>query len=70
MAQRQHPKPCDFIGYDGDARWRALDWRWSVFAICPAIPGITTGYEHDPKEARRKVKTAWRLAKEKGWRDP
>ena len=46
------------------------DWRWSVLAICPAIPGLTNGVEADPKEARRKVETAWQMAKEKGWRDP
>jgi hypothetical protein len=42
------------------------DWRWSVLAICPAIRGLTNGDEADPKEARRKVETAWQLAKEKG----
>jgi len=41
-----------------------------VFAICPAIPGLTNGVDADPKEARRKVETAWQMAKEKGWRDP
>ena len=46
------------------------DWRWGVFAIFPAIPGLTNGVEADPKEARRKVETAWQMAKEKGWRDP
>jgi hypothetical protein len=44
--------------------------RWSVFAICPAIPGVTNGVKANPKEARRKVKTAWQMAKEKGWSDP
>jgi hypothetical protein len=41
-----------------------------VYAICPVIPGVTSGDDADPKEARRKVETAWQMAKEKGWRDP
>ena len=68
----------DFEGYDGERLVARIlqepngnhDWRWSVFAICPAIPGLTNGVEADPKEARRKVETAWQMAKEKGWRDP
>ena len=28
------------------------DWRWSVFAVCPAILGLTNGVDADPKEAR------------------
>jgi hypothetical protein len=31
---------------------------------------LTNGVEADPKEARRKVETAWQMAKENGWRDP
>jgi hypothetical protein len=34
-----------------------------------ALPGVTNGDDADPKEARRKVETAWQMAKEKGWRD-
>jgi hypothetical protein len=44
--------------------------RWSVFAICPAITGLTNGVEVDSKEARRKVETAWQVTKENRWRDP
>ena len=32
-----------------------------------SILGLTNGIEVDPKEARRKVETAWQMAKEKGW---
>ena len=68
----------DFEGYDGERLVARIlqepnghgDWRWSVFAICPAIPGLTSGVEADPKETRRKVEKAWQMAKEKGWRDP
>jgi hypothetical protein len=69
----------DFIGYDGGERKVARifqrpqgkrEWCWSVFAICPAIPGVTNGNEDDPKEAWRKVETAWQMANEQGWRDP
>jgi hypothetical protein len=68
----------DFEGYDGERLVARIlqkpngnhDWRRSVFAICPAIPGLTNGVEADPKEARRKVETAWQMAKQKGWRDP
>lgn len=63
----------DFIGADnGRDVARILksqhqqDWRWSVFAIVPARSGITNGHELDPKEARRKVETAWVYAKEHG----
>jgi hypothetical protein len=48
---------------------RPEEWRWSVYAICPAVPGVTGGYETDPKEARRKV-AAWQMAKENRLRDP
>jgi hypothetical protein len=68
----------DFEGYDeGRCVARIIqepygnrDWLWSVFAICPAIPGLTNGHETDPKEARRKVEAAWHMAKRKGLRDP
>ena len=47
----------DFEGYDGERLVARIlqepngnhDWRWSVFAICPAIPGLTNGIEADPK---------------------
>jgi hypothetical protein len=72
------PNLRDFIGYDGERQVARIyqvphgkrEWRWSVFAICPAIPGVTNGHDTDPKEARRKVETAWQMAREKGWRDP
>jgi hypothetical protein len=67
----------DFIGYEGERGVARIykaeqqkDWRWSVYGICPAVPGVTNGHEGDPKEARRKVETAWQMAKERGWRDP
>jgi hypothetical protein len=51
----------DFEGYDGERLVARIlqepngnhDRRWGVFAICPAIPGITNGVEADPKEARQ-----------------
>jgi hypothetical protein len=72
------PNLRDFIGSDEgrevariyqDAYGDRL-WRWTAFVICPAIPGLTTGYEREPKEARRKVEAAWHMAKRKGLRDP
>ncbi len=72
------PNLRDFIGSDRgrdvariyQTPHRPEEWSWSVYAICPAVPGVTRGYETDPKEARRKVEAAWQMAKEKGWRDP
>jgi hypothetical protein len=63
----------DFVGYDGEqgvarishAQGRG-DWRWSVYASVPGRPGVTSGYEADPKEARRKVEAAWAVAKAHG----
>jgi hypothetical protein len=63
----------DFVGRDG-ARGVARisqgrnqpDWRWSVFGIVPARPGLTYGYDRDPGEARRKVEAAWAVAKARG----
>ena len=63
----------DFVGLDGAqgvARiFQAKDkgeWRWSVYAIVPGRPGVTSGYEIDPKGARRKVEAAWAIAKAYG----
>jgi hypothetical protein len=36
----------------------------------PSDTCLTNGVEADPKEACRKVETAWQMAKENGWRDP
>jgi hypothetical protein len=32
----------------------------------PGRPGVTNGYETDPKEARRKIEAAWAIAKAHG----
>jgi hypothetical protein len=68
------PNLRDFIGYDGERDVARIyqtanvpdGWTWSVYAIVPGRPGITSGHETDPKEARRKVETAWSYAKAKG----
>jgi hypothetical protein len=70
LAQRQHALLRDFVGYDGEQGVARIsqtqgrgEWRWSVYLIVPGRPGVTSGYETDPKEARRKVETAWAIAK-------
>ena len=53
----------DFEGYDGERLVaRTLqepngnhDWRWSVFAICPAIPGVI--------RATRLTSVAWTVVR-------
>ena len=50
----------DFEGYDGERLVARIlqepngnhDGGWSVFAVCPAILGLTNGVDADPKEAR------------------
>ena len=72
VTQCQHQQPTDFeIGERLVARILQEpngnhDWRWSVFAICPAIPGLTNGVAADPKESRRKVETAWQNGQREG----
>jgi hypothetical protein len=64
------PNLRDFVGYDGERSVACIyqraygnrEWFWSVFAICPAIPDVTNGKDADPKEAPRKVETAWQTA--------
>jgi hypothetical protein len=44
------PNLRDFIGYDGERSLASIyqrahgnrEWFWSVFAVCPAIPGVTS----------------------------
>ena len=67
----------DFSGYDCERRVARIfkaehqaKWRWSVYAIVPARPGLTHGHEADPNEARRKVEAAWAYAKAKGVPEP
>jgi hypothetical protein len=50
----------DFVGSDGQQGVARIfqakgkcEWRWSAYAIVPGRPGVTSGYENDPKEARR-----------------
>jgi hypothetical protein len=64
----------DFIGYEGERMGgahlpgAARDARMALerVRITPAVPGVTNGYETDPKKARRKVETVWQMAKESG----
>jgi hypothetical protein len=61
----------DFIGSkQGVARISQAqgrgEWRWSVYAIVPGRPGVTSGHEAGPKEARRKVEAAWAIARAHG----
>ena len=68
------PNLRDFLGYDGERAVARIyqvshgdhQWRWSVYAVEPARPSITHGYESDPKEARRKVEECWAYAKANG----
>jgi hypothetical protein len=63
----------DFVGRDGERGVARIsqgqnqrEWRWSVYGIVPARPGLTYGYDSDPRRARRKVEATWALAKAHG----
>ena len=63
----------DFVGRDGPQGVARIsqaqnrrEWRWSVYGIVPARPGLTYGYDDDPRRARRKVEAAWAVAKTHG----
>ena len=63
----------DFVARDGAQGVARIsqgqnqpEWRWSVYGIVPAHPGVTYGYDPDPRRARRKVESAWAVAKAHG----